>query len=217
MAAYLVVSHGRCAAGHAARRAGAAKEQYTYRCVGKDGKKYYGQTIPHAVPRHAGRAAQQAGHGGEAHRSPRATRRRKLAKEEAAQKKRDAENAAKDTQRRRPRAARHLHQREGHRGRARPRAGRATRSRCEETQRRIAEIKKRKERYEKELELFKDERQGRACRPRLKEEISIADLDLKAQESVLDVEEEGRRAASTRATTRTCKRYRELSRQGRTK
>ena len=71
------------------------KEQYTYRCVGKDGKKYYGQTIPNAC---LGMPLEMINKQGFVVKriDPEGDEKARLAKEEEAQKKRDAEAAVKD-------------------------------------------------------------------------------------------------------------------------
>ena len=90
---------GRAAGGARAAKSG----EYTYRCIGNDGKKYYGSTIPARLPRPAARADQQAGPGGEAHRprgrregeqSPRKPRRRRSASCDAATKDAQRRNRA---------------------------------------------------------------------------------------------------------------------------
>lgn len=160
----------------------AQREQYTYRCTGKDGKKYYGQTIPQAC---LGMPLELINKQGFVVKriDPEGDEKARLAKEEEAQKKRDLEAAQKDAQRR-SRALLATYQSEKDIEDSRARALTENKKQIEEVEGRIAEIKKRKERSEKELELFKTT--GKGTPPaRLKEEINIAELDLKAQQSVL--------------------------------
>ena len=182
-------------------RAVEAPAQYTYRCVGKDGKKYYGQTVPQQCLGRPRRADQPAGPGGEAHR-PRGRRegeRRQgsRGREEARARRRDQGRAAPQ-----PRAARHLHA-------ARRKSRTRARATCRTTQGRCSEIEKRIDEHQETPAAVPEgaravQAAARASRPtRLKEEIINAEIDLKAQEDAARREEEGSRSASTRATTRT--------------
>jgi hypothetical protein len=185
----------------------AQKEQFTYRCVGKDGKKYYGQTIPNAC---LGMPLEMINKQGMVVRriDPEGDEKAKLAREEEEKKKRDAENAAKDQQRRQ-RALLATYTSEKDIQDSRNRALVENKKQIEETQGRIAEIKKRRERTEKELELFKSS--GKGTPPeRLKEEINIANLDLKAQESVLASKKKDAELINARYDE-DLKRYRELT------
>jgi hypothetical protein len=185
----------------------AQPEQYTYRCVGKDGKKYYGQTVPNAC---LGMPLEMINKQGFVVKriDPEGDEKAKLAKEEELQKKRDAEAAMKDAQRR-SRALLATYTSEKDIQDSRARALVENKKQVEETQGRIAEIKKRKERSQKELELFTTSGKG-APPPRLKEEISIADLDLKAQESVLASKRKDAELINARYDE-DLKRYRELT------
>ena len=55
----------------------------------------------------------------------------------------------------------------------------------QEVQKRVEDIRKRQARFQKELELFKTAGKGEPP-TRLKEEITNAEIDLKAQETLLD-------------------------------
>ena len=183
------------------------REQFTYRCVGKDGKKYYGQTIPDAC---LGLPLEMINKQGMVVKriDPEGDEKARLAKEEEAEKKREAENAVKDSQRR-SRALLATYTSEKDIQDSRARALVENRKQIEETQGRIAEIKKRKERSQKELDLFKESGKG-APPARLKEEINIADLDLKAQESVLAAKRKDAELINARYDE-DLKRYRELT------
>jgi hypothetical protein len=207
MAAYLVVLTAAALLVMPLAAQAQNREQYTYRCVGKDGKKYYGQTIPDAC---LGLPLEMINKQGFVVKriDPEGDEKAKLAKEEEAQKKRDAENAAKDSQRR-SRALLATYTSEKDIQDSRNRALVENKKQIEETQGRIAEIRKRKERSEKELELFKTS--GKGTPPaRLKEEIDIADLDLKAQESVLSSKRKDGELINARYDD-DLKRYRELT------
>jgi hypothetical protein len=207
MAAYLVVLSA--AALLAMPLAGQAqnREQYTYRCVGKDGKKYYGQTMPNAC---LGMPLEMINKQGFVVKriDPEGDEKAKLAKEEEAQKKREAENAIKDSQRR-SRALLATYTSEKDIQDSRARALVENNKQIQEVQGRIADIKKRKERSQKELELFASS--GKGPPPaRLKEEISIADLDLKSQESVLASKKKDAELINARYDE-DLRRYRELT------
>jgi hypothetical protein len=68
---------------------------------------------------------------------------------------------------------------------ARSRALREHQKQVQEVVTRIDGIKKRQARFEKDLAVYKDAGKG-APPPRLQEEISNAEIDLKAQQSLLD-------------------------------
>src|SRR5687767_14382237 len=207
MAAYLVVLTAAALLAMPLAAQAQNREQLTYRCVGKDGKKYYGQTIPDAC---LGLPLEMINKQGFVVKriDPEGDEKAKLAKEEEAQKKRDAENAVKDSQRR-SRALLATYTSEKDIQDSRNRALVENKKQIEETQGRIAEIKKRKERSEKELELFKTS--GKGTPPaRLKEEIDIAELDLKAQQSVLSSKRKDGELINARYDD-DLKRYRELT------
>jgi hypothetical protein len=207
MAAYLVVVTAAALLAMPLAAQAQNREQYTYRCVGKDGKKYYGQTIPQAC---LGMPLEMINKQGFVVKriDPEGDEKAKLAKEEALQKKRDEENAVKDSQRR-SRALLATYTSEKDIQDSRARALVENKKQIEETQGRIAEIRKRKERSQKELELFTTSGKG-APPPRLKEEINIAELDLKAQESVLAGKKKDAELINARYDE-DLKRYRELT------
>ena len=75
------------------------KEQYTYRCTGKDGKKYYGQTIPQSC---LGQPLELINKQGMVVKriDPEGDEKARLAKEAEAEKKRELEAAQKESMRR---------------------------------------------------------------------------------------------------------------------
>jgi hypothetical protein len=158
------------------------KEQYTYRCTGTDGKKYYGQTIPPAC---FGQPLELINKQGLVVKriDPEGEEKARLAKEAEAQKKRELEASQKDAQRRH-RALLATYTSEKDIEEARGRALREHRNQLQEVETRIEAIKKRQARHEKDLELYKDS--GKGTPPaRLQEEITNAEIDLKAQETLL--------------------------------
>ena len=159
------------------------KEQYTYRCTGKDGKKYYGQTIPQSC---LGQPLELINKQGIVVKriDPEGDEKARLAKEAAAEKKRELEAAQKESMRRnRALLATYTSEKDIEESRKRDLA---THQRSvQEVESRIAEIKKRQAQHQKELAAF--EEPGKGPPPaRLKEDITNADIDLKAQQSLLD-------------------------------
>ena len=159
------------------------KEQYTYRCTGKDGKKYYGQTIPQSC---LGQPLELINKQGIVVKriDPEGDEKARLAKEAAAEKKRELEAAQKESMRRnRALLATYTSEKDIEESRKRDLA---THQRSvQEVESRIAEIKKRQSQHQKELAAFDEP--GKGPPPaRLKEEITNAEIDLKAQQSLLD-------------------------------
>jgi hypothetical protein len=158
--------------------------EYTYRCTGKDGKKYYGQTIPQeclGMPleliNKQGLVVKRIDHEGE--------EKARLAKEAEAEKKRETDAAAKDAQRRH-RALLATYSSEKEIEDARARDLREHQRQVRDVEAKIDAIKKRQQQYVKELELFKTSGAKGEPPARLKEEITNANIDLKAQQSLLD-------------------------------
>jgi hypothetical protein len=157
--------------------------EYTYRCTGNDGKKYYGSTIPNAC---LGRPLELINRQGLMVKriDPEGDEKARIAKEAEAEKKREIEAANKDAQRRnRALLATYTSEKDIEDSRARDLRNHDRG--VQEVQKRIDEIKKRQAKFEKELELFKTAGKGEPP-TRLKEEITNAQIDLKAQETLLD-------------------------------
>jgi hypothetical protein len=158
------------------------KDQYTYRCVGNDGKKYYGQTLPQQclgrpveLINQQGLVVKRIDHEGE--------EKARLAKEAAAEKQRELDAAAKDAQRRH-RALLATYSSEKEIEDARTRDLREHQRQLREVEGKIDALKKRQQQFQAELALFKGaEGDGPT---RLKQEIVNANIDLKAQQSLLD-------------------------------
>ena len=160
-----------------------AKEQYTYRCTGKDGRKHYGQTIPQAclgqpleLINKQGMVVKRIDHEAE--------EKARLAKEYDAEKKREMETAQKDAMRRKQ-ALLATYTSEKDIEDSRARALRDHKNQVEEVERRIDDIKKRLARFEKDLAVYKEAGKG-APPTRLQEEITNAEIDLKAQQGLLE-------------------------------
>lgn len=170
------------------------KEQYTYRCTGSDGKKYYGQTVPQAC---LGRPMELINKQGLVVKriDPEGEEKARLAKEAEAEKKRELDAARQDVLRRN-RALLATYTSEKEIEEARNRDLRYHQKGIEEVERRIADIKKRQVQFEKELALFNDASKG-SPPPRLKEEVSNAEIDLKAQQGLLEAKK--KEAASINA------------------
>jgi hypothetical protein len=159
------------------------KEQYTYRCTGKDGKKHYGQTLPQAC---LGRPLELINKQGMVVKriDHEADEKARLAKEEDAEKKRELETAQKDAMRRNQ-ALLATYTSENDIEAARRRALSDHQTQVQEVERRIDDIKKRQARFEKDLAVYKEDGTG-APPQRLKEEITNAEIDLRAQQGLLD-------------------------------
>jgi len=161
----------------------AAKDQYTYRCTGSDGKKYYGHTIPQAC---FGRPLELINRQGLVVKriDPEGEEKARLAKEADAEKKREMEAAQRDSMRRNQ-ALLATYTSERDIEEARKRALSDHQKQLQEVEKRIDDIKKRQARFEKDLEVYKEAGKGEPP-ARLKEEITNAEIDLKAQEGLFE-------------------------------
>ena len=159
------------------------KEQYTYRCTGKDGKKYYGQTIPQAC---LGQPMELINKQGLVVKriDPEGDERARLAKEAEAEKKRELEAAQKDAQRRN-RALLATYTSEKDIEESRRRALSDHQKALQEVEKKIEDIRKRQARFEKDLAVYKEAGKGEPP-ARLREEITNAEIDLKAQQFLLE-------------------------------
>jgi len=174
-----------------------AAEAQSYRCVGTDKKKYYGSTIPPAC---AGQPVEELNAQGQViNRFDReAEEKLRKAKEAGAAKKRDEDAVAKETSRRnRALLGTYTSEKdiEEARGRALAENGRA----IKDVEQRIDDIKKLQASYEKEMEFYKEgspkssaDKKGKAAggaKPptKLLEDAKTAEMDLKAQENLLEL------------------------------
>ena len=174
---------------------GQPKEQYTYRCTGKDGKKYYGQTIPQAC---LGQPLELINKQGLVVKriDPEGDEKARLAKEAEAEKKRELDAAQKESQRRN-RALLATNTSEKDIEDSRNRDLRNHQRSVQEVEKRIEDLKKRQAQFQKELALFKEAGKGNPP-ARLQEEITNAEIDLKAQQSLLDAKKKETVAINSR-------------------
>jgi hypothetical protein len=170
-------------------------EQYTYRCTGKDGKKYYGQTVPQTC---FGQPLELINKQGLVVKriDPEGEEKARLAKEAEAEKKRELEAAQKESMRRnRALLATYTSENDIEESRKRDLANHQRN--LQEVEHRIAEIKRRQAQYQKELALFQEA--GKGTPPaRLQEEITNAEIDLKAQQTLLDARKKETVSINTR-------------------
>src|SRR5437773_6977494 len=150
--------------------------QLTYRCVGKDGKKYYGSTVPMPC---LGQPIEQLNTSGMVVKriNPESDEKERAAKEAEAKKKREDDAARREAVRRNSAllatytSAQDIDE-------ARSRALADNQKALKAVELRIEAIKKRQASYDKELELYKGDNKPPA---RLQGDIRIAGTDLKAQ------------------------------------
>jgi chromosome segregation ATPase len=163
-----------------------------FRCVGKDGKKYYGSTIP---PQCLGQPVEQLSKSGSVIRriDPEGDEKQRQAKAaEAAQKRK--EDAANREETRRSRALLATYTSEKDVEDARKRALVDNEKAVKDVEARIAGIKKHQADLQKEMEFYKDpgkDAKGKpkpaaAVPPKLNEDIKNAEIDLSAQQQLLD-------------------------------
>jgi hypothetical protein len=159
------------------------KDQHLYRCTGKDGKKYYGQTVPEKC---FGQPLELINKQGLVVKRIdfEAEEKARIAKQADAEKKRELEAAQKDAMRRNQ-ALLATYTSEGDIESARKRALHDHQVQLQEVERRIDDIKKRQARSEKDLAVYKESGKGEPP-ARLREEVSNAEIDLRAQESLLE-------------------------------
>jgi hypothetical protein len=155
----------------------------TYRCTAKDGKKYRSDTVP---PQCLGQPIELLNAQGFVVKriDPAGDERERAAKEVDAVKKRELEAANKDIDRRN-RALLATYTSEKDIESARARALADNQKAASVVEQKIAEIKQKRARYEKELALYQEKKDKGSPPPVLKENISNADMDLQVQEDLL--------------------------------
>lgn len=161
-----------------------AQAQVTYRCTTKEGKKYYGSTIPMQC---MGHPVEQLNAQGLVIRriDPEGDAKERAEKAAAAAKAKEEENASREEQRRN-RALLATYTSEHDIEDARHRALADNQKAVQEVQTKIDAIKKRRAGYDKEMEFYKDTKKGASSAPpKLIEDINNAEIDLKAQEGLL--------------------------------
>ena len=172
-----------------------AAQAQSYRCVGKDGKKYYGSTIPRQC---IGQPVEQLSSQGTVIRrmggDTQASEAERAAKEAEAKKKREEDAIAKE-ERRRNNALLATYTSEKDIEEARARALGDNQKATKDVESRIAEIRKRQATYNKEMEFYADgakksdkgAKKSAASKapPKLLADMQNAEIDLKAQENLL--------------------------------
>ena len=159
----------------------AAQAQSTYRCVGKDGKKYYGQTIPNQC---VGQTVEELNRQGVVVlRIENQTAEERAAKEAEDKKKRDQATADRE-QARRSRALLATYTSENDIDEARKRALAENQQAVKDVTRRIEEIKKRQAQLASEMEFYKGKNPPPA---KLQNDVRSAQVDLEAQQNLLEV------------------------------
>jgi hypothetical protein len=177
----------------------------TYRCIGADGKRYYGQTIPPACHRRP--VEQLNGQGMVVKRiDPEREEKERLAKEAAEARKREQEAASRELARRNH-ALLATYTSERDIDAARERALAENSRAIHDVEVRLEAIRKRQSGYDKELELYKGKGEPPA---KLREDVKNAEDELKAQQQLLDTKK--RESDSIRARyDEDKKRYAEIS------
>jgi chromosome segregation ATPase len=151
----------------------------SYRCTGKDGKKYYGQTIPDQC---VGQMVEQLDKQGVVIRRIENQSAEDKAAKKADEKKKLEDAALKKEEDRRNRALLATYSSEKDIEEARGRALTDNQAAIKETQRRIDEIKKRQTQLAGEMEFYKKN----PAPPKLQNDVKAAQTDLEAQQSLLD-------------------------------
>ena len=166
----------------------AAEAQVTYRCTGKDGKKYYGSAVPMQC---AGEIVEQLNAQGRVVKRIDPDGRDHEKKEKEALAKKKEEDPATREEQRRNRALLATYTSERDIEDARQRALADNQKAVAEVQAKIDSIKKSRAKYEKELEFYKDGGKKGSAKPpaKLTQDIANADIDLKAQEDLLAVKQ----------------------------
>ncbi len=161
-----------------------------YRCTGKDGKRYYQSTIPPAC---YGMKMEMINSQGNVVKriDPDAAEQDKAAKAAAATANKKPEQTPQEREaERRKRALMATYNSEKDIEDARARALRDNQAQVDQVQTKINEIKTRRARYEKELAVYMEKvKENKNAQPPavLKDNISNADMDIKAQEGLLAV------------------------------
>jgi hypothetical protein len=176
-----------------------AAQAQSYRCVGADGKKYYGSTIPQQC---TGLLVEQLNSQGQVTRrlDPQGDEKQRLAKEAEAVKKREEDAIAKEASRRN-RALLATYTSEKDIDDSRRRTLSENEQAIKEVELRIDAIKKRQAAYSKEMEFYQEgaaskpaaDKKGKPGSapagakppPKLLDDIKTAEVDLQAQENLL--------------------------------
>jgi hypothetical protein len=186
-----------------------AAEAQSYRCTGIDKKKYYGSTIP---PECAGQRVEQLNAEGHVVKrfDPEGEEKARKLKEAEAVKKREEEAIAKE-EGRRNRALLGTYTSEKDIEEARGRALAENDKAIKDVEQRITDIKKRQAGYEKEMEFYREgsanpsDKKAKAATakgakppPKLIEDAKMAEMDLKAQENLLELKKKESEAVNAK-------------------
>ncbi|HUQ26875.1 MAG TPA: hypothetical protein VM140_14520 [Burkholderiales bacterium] len=159
-----------------------AQAQSTYRCVGDDGKKYYGSAIPMQC---AGRLVEVLNPGGMVVKriDPAKEERDRLEKQAKEGKRPELQSAAERDEERRNRALLATYTSVKDIDDARSRALAENAQQAGRFEKRITELRARRVRYEKELETYKKD--GKGSSQVITDNIKNVDLEIAAQEELL--------------------------------
>ena len=157
-----------------------AASAQSFRCVGKDGKRYYGQTIPDQC---VGQSVEQLDKQGIVVRRIENQSAEDRALRKAEEKKKIEEAAAKKEDDRRNRALLATYSSEKDIEDARTRALADNQQAMKDTTRRIDEIKKRQQQLAGEMEFYKKN----PAPVKLQNDVKAAQTDLEAQQNLLEV------------------------------
>jgi hypothetical protein len=190
-----------------------ALAQVTYRCTSKEGKKYYGSTIP---PQCYGRPVEQINKQGLVVRriDPEGEAKERAEKEAELARKKEEDIASKE-ETRRNRALLATYTSEKDIEDARHRALADNEKAVRDVEQKIQNLKKTRAEYDKELEFYQDKKSGQAKPPaKLAEDIKNSEIDLKAQEDLLAAKKKEVSAINSRYDEDK-KRFVELMKKGR--
>ena len=161
----------------------AAQAQVTYRCTGKDGKRYYGSTIPMQC---VGRVVEQLNPQGLVVRrlDPEGDEKAREEKAAAVAKAKEEEAATRE-ETRRNRALLATYSSERDIDEARSRALADNHSAVRDVESKIDLLKKRRDGYDKELEFYQDKKGATKPPAKLVDDINSVDGDIKVQQELL--------------------------------
>jgi hypothetical protein len=183
-----------------------ASEAQTYRCLAKDGKRYYGSIIPAECQ---GRAVELLSPQGVVVRriDPEGAEKERLAKEASEARKRQEESAARETARRNQALlATYTSEKDIEDARARALAEHTKATQLVEH--RLESLRSQQAGYEKDLEAYKGKGEPPAI---LRENLKVVEADLEAQQQLLDLKKREIEAINARYDDDK-KRYSALSR-----
>jgi len=161
----------------------AAQAEVTYRCTGKDGKRYYGSTIPMQC---VGRVVEQLNPQGLVVRrlDPEGDEKAREEKAAAVAKAKEEEAATRE-ETRRSRALLATYSSERDIDEARSRALADNHSAVRDVESKIDLLKKRRDGYDKELEFYQDKKGATKPPAKLVDDINSVDGDIKVQQELL--------------------------------